>query len=57
MLEQVHVVYEDGDSTLETLADDKFTAGAKKPESEKKPVGKRVEIEDATKPNVQCAQQ
>ena len=57
MHEQVHVVFEDGDSTLETLADDKFTAGAKKPECHKKPVGHKVEVEDGTKPNVQCAQQ
>ena len=59
MHEQVHVVYEDGDSTMETLAQDKFTAGAKKCEGLEKPVGQQVQVEDASKAtnNVQCAQQ
>ena len=57
MNNEVHVVYEDGDTTLETLADDKFTAGAKKPTE--KPAGHQVEIVDATKPEsvMECNQQ
>ncbi len=54
MNNQVHVVYDDGDSTLETLAEDKFTAGAKKPTE--KPVGQQVEVVDVSKaaPEMQC---
>lgn len=57
MNNQVHVVYDDGDTTLETLAEDKFTAGAKKPAE--KPVGQQVELVDATKaePVMECNQQ
>ena len=57
MNNQVHVVYEDGDSTLETLAEDKFTAGAKK--TADKPVGQQVEVVDVSKatPVMECNQQ
>lgn len=46
MNSKVHVVYDDGDSTLETLAEDKFTAGAKKPAE--KPVGQQVQVVDVS---------
>ena len=58
MNNDVRVVYDDGDSTLETLClEDKFTAGAKKTQ---KPQGKQVEVIDATKasgPVMECNQQ
>lgn len=57
MNNEVHVVYEDGDTTLEILAEDKFTAGAKK--TVEKPVGHRVEVVDASKATsaMECNQQ
>ena len=58
MNSEVHVVYGDGDTTVETLAEDKFTAGAKKVE---KPIGHKVEVVDATSAatsaDAQCKQQ
>jgi len=56
MNNQVHVMYEDGDTTLENLAEDKFTAGAKTSE---KPVGKPVEVVDVSTaaPAMECNQQ
>jgi hypothetical protein len=56
MNNQVHVVYEDGDTTLENLAEDKFTAGAKTSE---KPVGKPVEVVNVSTaaPAMECNQQ
>lgn len=57
MNNEVHVVFDDGDTTLETLAEDKFTAGAKK--SVEKPVGQQVEVVDVSKaaPAMECNQQ
>lgn len=57
MNNEVHVVYEDGDTTLETLAEDKFTAGAKK--ATEKPVGQQVEVVDVSTaaPVMECNQQ
>nr|CAH0099505.1 unnamed protein product [Daphnia galeata] len=56
MNNQVHVVYEDGDTTLENLAEDKFTAGVKTSE---KPVGKPVEVVNVltAEPAMECNQQ
>jgi len=56
MNSEVHVVYDDGDTTLETLAEDKFTAGAKKVV---KPVGRQVDVEDAASASaaMECNQQ
>ena len=56
MNSEVHVVYDDGDTTTETLADDKFTAGAKKVV---KPVGRKVDVEDAASASaaMECNQQ
>jgi len=56
MNSEVHVVYDDGDTTTETLADDKFTAGAKKVV---KPVGRKVDVEDAANASaaIECNQQ
>lgn len=57
MNSKVRVVYEDGDSTLETLAEDKFTAGAKMPVE--KPVGQQVQVVDVSSagPVMECNQQ
>ena len=54
---EVRAVYEDGDSTVETLAEDKFTAGVKK--TTEKPVGKQVEVVDVSTapPAMECNQQ
>ncbi|XP_046653557.1 protein Spindly-like [Daphnia pulicaria] len=56
MNNEVHVMYEDGDTTLENLAEDKFTAGVKTSE---KPVGKPVEVVDVSTaaPAMECNQQ
>ena len=57
MNSKVNVVFEDGDSTLETLAEDKYTAGSKKPA--KKPVGREVQVVDVSTaaPVMECNQQ
>lgn len=57
MNSQVRAVYEDGDSTMETLAEDKFTAGAKK--CTEKPVGQQVQVVDVSTaaPAMECNQQ
>lgn len=59
MNSQVRAVYEDGNSTLENLAEDKFTAGAKKPGSLDKPVGHQVQVVDVSTaaPAMECNQQ
>ena len=56
MNSEVHVVYDDGDTTLELLAEDKFTAGAKKVD---KPVGHKVQVVDVTNETaaMECNQQ
>lgn len=56
MNSQVRAVYEDGDSTMENLAEDKFTAGAKKSDHKSKPVGQRVPVVDVatTAPVMEC---
>merc|ERR1712071_256960 len=56
MNSEVHVVYDDGDTTLELLAEDKFTAGAKKVD---KPVGHKVQVVDVTNETaaMECIQQ
>ena len=55
MNSQVRVLYDDGDSTLEKLAEDKFTAGAKKPAE--KPVGQQVQVLDVSSAPSECNQQ
>lgn len=54
---QVHVMYEDGDSTMENLAEDKFTASNKA--CVEKPTGHQVELVDLSKatPGGECKQQ
>ena len=56
MNSDVRVVYEDGDTSVHALADDKFTAGTRKPT---KPQGRQVEVVDVSKMTAapECKQQ